>query len=112
MRFMSNLLGYSENIREGLTILPAVLQYSCFPCQWFSVNVQDLFMHLQEVFTPSATFHGEKIKMGRRHIFKPRSFLKISEKVWHETHQNLKVIKGASLICENQKHLPFRPIQA
>ncbi len=50
-----------------------------------------------------------KDKNGPQTYFQTSEFLRISEKVWHETHQNLKIIKGVSLKCENQKHLPFRP---
>ncbi len=50
MRFMANLLGVSQNIQEGLKTFPVVLQFSNFPCQRFSTNVQDLVIHIQEVY--------------------------------------------------------------
>ena len=71
-----------------------------------------------KIFTPESTFLGEtltqKIRKLENRWLKCQSFseiLRISEKVWHETLQNLKYllkIEGAYLKCKNQKRLTFR----
>jgi hypothetical protein len=66
------------------------------PLNWLSIILGDS-MNLREVLTPFAAFLGEpqtqnKEKLENR-ILSCQSFSeirRISEKVWYETHQNLK----------------------
>jgi hypothetical protein len=86
---------------------------------WLSIILVDS-TNLREVLTPFAAFLGEpltqtKEKLENR-VLNCQSFseiLRISEKIWYGTHQNLKLlskIEETSLKFKNQKRFPFRPI--
>jgi hypothetical protein len=84
------------------------------PLNWLSTT------NLREVLTPFAAFlegpltqNNEKLE---NRVLSCQSFseiLRISEKVWYETHQYLKLlskIEETSLKFKNQKRFPFRPM--
>jgi hypothetical protein len=89
------------------------------PLNWLSIIFGDS-TNLREVLTPFAAFLGEPLTQNKgklkNRVVSCQSFseiLRISKKVWYETHQYLKLqskIGYTSLKFKNQKRLPFRPL--
>ncbi len=76
--------------------------------------------NLREVLTPFAAFLGELLTQNKEKLENRvlncqslSDILRISEKVWYETYQYLKLlskIEETSLKFKNQKRSPFRPL--
>ncbi len=106
---------YWQRIEDTLMLLKNILRE---PRNKLSIILGDS-TNLREILTPFAAFLGgpltqNKEKLENREL-SCQSFseiLRISEKVWHETHQYLKwlsKIKEPSLIFKNEKRFLFRP---
>ncbi len=101
---------------ETLMLLKNILEE---PLDWLSIILGDS-TNLREVLTPFAAFLREPLTQNKEklenRVVSCQSFLeiiRISEKVWYETHQYLKLlskIEDTSLQFKYQKRLPFRPI--
>jgi hypothetical protein len=89
------------------------------PLNWLSIIPGDS-TNLREVLTPFAAFLGGPLTQNEEklenRLLSCQSFLeilRISEKVWYETHQYFKLLsktEETSLEFKNQKRFPFRPI--
>ncbi len=114
-RFVESSRRIDNCLIETLMLLKNILGE---PLNWLSIILEDS-TNLLEVLTHFAAFLGgpltqNKEKLENR-VLSCQSFseiLRISEKVWYETHQYLKLlskIEETSLKFKNQKRFPFRP---
>ncbi len=115
-RFLESPRRIDNCLIEMLMLLKNILGE---PLNWLSI-ILGTSWNLQEVLTAFAAFLGGPLTQNNEklenRLLSCQSFseiLRISEKVWYEAHQYLKLmskIEETSLKFKNQRRFPFRPV--